>query len=291
MAHSFSQLETRAPNEIYQTMLTQSPLVTKMAAAEERLVIHRGAAYRVVDGRPSVLRQMPQFPNLYAGLTVESGGRPARCAIKFENGGLFVGSCENQQFAGQGSMVLSTGALYTGEFQAGLPHGKGSLVHGDTTVQGFWKEGKPHGHVHLRSAAQTFEGEYADGKRTGQGQASYADGSRYEGAWLEGKRHGRGVLVLRDGRRVEGRWEADALVPDTASDGEPPEAAQDAGEAAEPLGAESPAPETDGGVTVEQAPDDTVPQVEPPSQQSDTSMGGEYSPQRRPTDEPAEFKD
>ncbi|GIQ85004.1 hypothetical protein KIPB_006606 [Kipferlia bialata] len=130
--------------------------------------------------------------------------------------GVYVGQMENNKRHGVGTLTAPWGAEF-----------KGQWVDGDLSGQGIitvWK-GK---------RVFTYHGDVVDYMQTGQGTATYPDGSVYEGSWRDDKRHGHGrmtyasgmvwvgdwemdkrmgwgVQTYKDGRQVEGVWLNDAL--------------------------------------------------------------------------------
>jgi hypothetical protein len=91
---------------------------------------------------------------------------------------------------------------YTGELEAGQPHGEGrmEMTNGDVYV-----------------------GDFQDGVFHGQGEYRWTTGIRYTGQFADGTLHGEGRIRFADGSVVEGRWESGELQGD-ASGGESPEA-------------------------------------------------------------------
>jgi len=72
------------------------------------------------------------------------------------------GNCKN----GNGTLILSNGQSYTGEFKNSKFDGKGILI-------------EPSGH--------TYEGEFKNGQFEGQGKYTGPDGKKTVGVWKDGK--------------------------------------------------------------------------------------------------------
>ena len=94
------------------------------------------------------------------------------------------------------------GARYQGDYQDGLPHGRGVMTwpNGDR-YDGDFVEGKRMGKgVYVWGpesewAGHRYEGDFVAGQRTGQGVYTWPNGDRYEGDFKEGQRSGRGVWI------------------------------------------------------------------------------------------------
>ena len=132
--------------------------------------------------------------------------------------------------AGKGTQVWGkSGAIYDGDWRAGLRHGFGTLStrEGDVHMKkyaGGWKNDMRHvrptvvctsrerivvmpsisllhpsqGYgTNFYSPEEYYEGEWYADKRSGWGRMFYADGSVYEGEWYDDKRNGKGLLRLR----------------------------------------------------------------------------------------------
>ncbi len=105
-------------------------------------------------------------------------------SLSFADGATYVGDLNAEgQIEGQGRMSWSNGDKYDGEFLAGLFHGKGKFVSGDSG---------------------TYEGDYARGYMDGRGVLTYPDGSRYEGEFVANQFEGKGRLVYTSGDIYEG---------------------------------------------------------------------------------------
>ena len=74
-------------------------------------------------------------------------------------GGNYVGEPN-----GQGTMTLSDGANYVGEFKNGKPNGQGTMTLPDGTKYiGEWKNGKPNGQgTEITTDGSKFVGEFKD---------------------------------------------------------------------------------------------------------------------------------
>lgn len=104
--------------------------------------------------------------------------------LSFADGATYVGDLNAEgQLEGQGCMSWTNGDKYDGEFLAGLFHGKGKFVSGDSG---------------------TYKGDYVRGYMEGRGVLTYPDGSRYEGEFVANQFEGKGRLVYTSGDIYEG---------------------------------------------------------------------------------------
>ena len=76
------------------------------------------------------------------------------------------GDCEN----GQGTVVLTDGRRYVGEFENGIRSGRGLMTFPDgTKYLGDWQKDKPYGQGTLSSAGKfEYAGEFNNGVRHGR---------------------------------------------------------------------------------------------------------------------------
>ncbi|MBX7057214.1 MAG: hypothetical protein K1X75_04065 [Leptospirales bacterium] len=130
--------------------------------------------------------------------------RPARC---------LSGNCED----GRGQMEFPGGAIYSGGFREGRPHGNGSVIlKNGERYEGQWVEGRKEGAgVYTYQDGFIYRGRWTDNRRQGRGELEWPDGTRYSGEWLDGLMDGHGELslpgsitlrgVYRKGRLVEGK--------------------------------------------------------------------------------------
>jgi hypothetical protein len=144
--------------------------------------------------------------------------------------------------------VYGSGAVYTGDWLYGAPHGRGTLqnnagmhlgtfeygkksglglfrnISGDS-VEGYfgdgnstWSDdfkylydGRPNGNVihRMMLRRQVYEGQMSGGRVHGIGCMRYTNGDVYLGEMRVGRRHGIGVMEYVFGGRYEGSWAND----------------------------------------------------------------------------------
>lgn len=129
--------------------------------------------------------------------------------MKYSNGELFKGSYKIGMRSGFGVGMLTTGALYKGDWLDDLPHGNGTLFSGNgEIVEGRFESGKLSSNNKrikmLFTDGQYFEGSFVNHKRQGFGKVWYPNGDSFEGDWSGDKRVGRGKLRQVDGLRYLG---------------------------------------------------------------------------------------
>jgi len=106
-------------------------------------------------------------------------------------------------YGGQGKYVWACGKVYTGGFQAGLPHGRATLeIPGDWRYVGEFVEGKMHGEgTFTWSDGTSYQGQFNNGQMTGEGRYEAADGGVFEGGvyYPDGSDRSVGYEALFDG--------------------------------------------------------------------------------------------
>ena len=101
---------------------------------------------------------------------------------------------------GYGTLVMSNGDTYTGDWKEGERHGKGTHVWKESgdTYHGDWMEGQPHGSGTLvMSNGDKYTGDWKAGQPHGSGMQAMPNGDTYTGNWKEGKLlHHHGVATI-----------------------------------------------------------------------------------------------
>ncbi len=95
-------------------------------------------------------------------------------------------------------ITAGDGAVYQGEMQGELRHGRGVSQNPDGSwYDGGYKQDKRHGTGVFRSAAgDYYAGGFADDLYQGQGTLQTAEGMRYSGGFQAGLFHGEGILTF-----------------------------------------------------------------------------------------------
>ena len=135
--------------------------------------------------------------------------------LKLSDGTDYEGEVRDGSPNGVGVCKFPNGDRYEGFWEAGQPHGHGTLFYqaepfkGDRH-EGNFSSGVPNGHgVYFFSngsaSGDVFEGMYAAGVPNGLGEYRYANGDRFEGTYVDGKRHGEGIASFKEaGHTFEG---------------------------------------------------------------------------------------
>jgi hypothetical protein len=116
---------------------------------------------------------------------------------------------------GQGRVVWSNGATYTGQFLEGKYHGLGVYVWPSAKkFVGRWVNGVKNGHgLYTWPNGKKYDGEYKGGWKDGYGRMTWPDGQNYCGGFKKNKRCGRGVQTGPDGNIIHcGQWKSDCPI-------------------------------------------------------------------------------
>jgi len=106
-------------------------------------------------------------------------------------GGTYKGEVDEQdQYCGQGTMLLKDGSTYDGHWKDNKRHGIGTFRYKD---------------------GSSYIGEYVKDMKNGFGIFS-TEKLTYSGYWCQGKRHGWGILRETEGKMYEGQWQDDKKV-------------------------------------------------------------------------------
>ncbi len=106
---------------------------------------------------------------------------------KYDDGSVYDGEFTYGEPNGMGTLTLSNGNKYVGQFQDGLRSGNGKMEYTNGDI---------------------FEGEWATDKKHGAGTYTWADGTKYVGNYFEGVMQGEGTITLKNGESYEGEWKA-----------------------------------------------------------------------------------
>lgn len=130
---------------------------------------------------------------------------------------IYKGQWVNNTMTGQGKcndLITPCNGSYSGEFQDGKRHGRGSFVSNDghkfegdwvddAACDGDWVITYPDGAVYYGSALCRYGIPVPDGFGTQQDK----DYTFYCGAFRMGKRHGNGMCIFSSGVQWDGRWD------------------------------------------------------------------------------------
>ncbi len=85
----------------------------------------------------------------------------------------FNGSFKNDEYNGNGVLILNNGYIYEGNFLKQKRQGLGRLYSNDKKF--------------------IYEGEWVDDQKEGFGKEMFPDGTRFEGQFQKGKKNGKGI--------------------------------------------------------------------------------------------------
>lgn len=115
-------------------------------------------------------------------------------------------------FTGCKTMPYGDGT-YTGQLEAGSPHGRGTHVYGGGAVyDGEWNHGTFEGYGTFKwTDGSVYTGDWHENCYHGDGVMKYSNGVTYVGKWENGRRNGHGVMVYSDGAVYVGNWTSDEI--------------------------------------------------------------------------------
>jgi hypothetical protein len=107
-----------------------------------------------------------------------------------------------------GTLSISGGSLYVGEFKDGLFHGKGTSTNqSGTKYVGEFKGGRFDGQGTLTfKDGADYIGGFRDGVFHGQGSSNFPNGAKYVGMFMDGNRHGQGTYTAPSGAKHVGEF-------------------------------------------------------------------------------------
>lgn len=131
----------------------------------------------------------------------------------------YTGSWQAGRVHGRGTMKWPDGRTYTGNFKNGLEDGYGECLMPNKTLnradcyQGHWKDGQIHGFGKFKYAAgEVYEGCFSEGQRHGYGMLSSGRQARtsssvFIGQWVHDRKTGYGVYDdITSGQKYMGMW-------------------------------------------------------------------------------------
>ena len=163
------------------------------------------------------------YPNgaaQYKGQWDEAAHQPhGRGTLVLSNGRTYEGNWVDGKLHGHGTLTNATKTVtYTGQWRDHMKHGRGEERINEERYVGQFELNERHGtgNVYLIDNGSTvYEGTWKMGERDGKGTSYWnmegVNTKRYEGSWKDGERHGQGIAYdAIDGQAVkayEGEWE------------------------------------------------------------------------------------
>lgn len=180
-------------------------------------------------------------PVILTAQCLEGDCNTGKGAYRFSSGAYYIGQFKDGKSDGIGICTWPDDSRYEGEWENGLPHGKGTKTLSLGRLQtGWFQNGRYVGEaipqeftersgrekqnddklegcisgncfngygVYVFPSKAVYTGEFKDGEIHGQGICHYSDGSKYEGEWMHRQPNGRGTMAYPDGSRRTGLWQ------------------------------------------------------------------------------------
>jgi hypothetical protein len=131
------------------------------------------------------------------------------CQGKYElsSGVIFSGDFNNGQIR-LGKALYPGGSKYIGQFINEKPNGEGTFLYSNGSKYfGNWKDGKGNGDgIKTWKNGNKYVGKFKDDKFNGQGSFFYRDGSQYVGNFKNGKQNGEGIFTYSNGGTFVGKF-------------------------------------------------------------------------------------
>ncbi|MEY4105687.1 MAG: hypothetical protein RL181_29 [Bacteroidota bacterium] len=109
-------------------------------------------------------------------------------------------------YSGYGEAVFNSGAVYSGNFAKGKPHGFGTMTFAEGhRYAGNWVNQQREGAGKFKFASgHEYVGNFLHNQFSGKGVMTYANGNKYEGEWSANQPEGYGVMTTYSGDRYAG---------------------------------------------------------------------------------------
>ena len=163
--------------------------------------------YAFAELPPCKGKKYEKFHNCYAGSELKSGHN-------------YEGEWQNGLPHGRGSVTFSSGSKYVGGLKAGKKHGQGTYYfNSGSKYVGEFKDNEIHGQGTFFITGEKYVGEFKHEKRNGQGTFTYNDGTKQVGEWKDDNLNGFATVYNPDGSIAEqGIFENNVLVTNTIND-------------------------------------------------------------------------
>ena len=129
-------------------------------------------------------------------------------SLLMTNGSKYVGEFNNDNIEGKGYYVDSTGRLYIGEFKNGKANGIGKITcekDPGYSYEGGFKDNLFHGQGTERlQNGNIYIGEFVQGVKEPKGKLIFSEGATYVGDFKKSIIEGKGIFKWKDGRVYEG---------------------------------------------------------------------------------------
>jgi hypothetical protein len=121
---------------------------------------------------------------------------------------IYQGNLESGLPHGKGALRFSLKEYYEGEWSRGLPNGEGTLETKDYIYKGRFIDGLPEGQGTLTLHRKyTYEGNFSQGKFKGTGRLTWKlESKTYFGGFKDNLFEGKGLMLWSDGRKYFGDY-------------------------------------------------------------------------------------
>lgn len=151
--------------------------------------------------------------------------------LYYQNGDVFEGNWNNNEFTGYGRYTNSKGIVIEGLFEAfklntygemwmddnfyyigafidGVRQGKGKEYSKVSDYEGDFYQNKKHGvgKIQYKNVAESYIGEFNKDEITGRGTYTWANKDQFNGDFINGKMHGKGEYLWPEGGRYVGEY-------------------------------------------------------------------------------------
>ena len=128
--------------------------------------------------------------------------------IWLNNYNIYYGNFRDDKFNGQGVFMNTRGDYFFGEWENGVPNGKGFIVfNGMKAYEGNFRDGQKCGEgEEYFPDGDKYVGEFMNNNRDGRGRYQYAGGAFYEGNMKNSKFDGDGVFQWSNGQQYTGKF-------------------------------------------------------------------------------------
>ena len=172
------------------------------------------------------------FINFTAAQCLEGDCEEGTGIIQSDNGNKYSGTFHHGRMHGKGTLILTNGNSYNGDWMNGLREGVGiytfsngnvytgsfrkNKFYGDGTMTfrsgnkyvGSWENDQPNGNgIYYFTTNDRYEGNFVSGKFNGTGTMYYNTKEVYVGEWKDNARQGFGTLKKSNGEIFSGQWE------------------------------------------------------------------------------------
>lgn len=167
--------------------------------------------YTVIDDSKKV-KITYKDGSVYEGNVDKNKKRSGQGTLWVTDGSTYVGEWKKNDINGNGEFRASDGSVLSGEFQKySLKNGTYTYTDGKQTITRYIKKGKLTSQVHITVEGNNYDGSIKDGELEGNGYIVYANGDIYDGTLSGGLKSGTGTYTWTSGDHYVGQWNGDVM--------------------------------------------------------------------------------